>query len=226
MSCKPPLAGAGRRKNHAIKTPKVSQWVAVNKAARDVKDTAEQVTPVTAEVPDATENLNIEFKRENESEEQFLGVRDVLEQLTQKAAIARDERRLAEEAVLIPESRGRELPEKLLQEQTTLEWNVESDWNGGSDWINLHIRDECWSRRSSCRNDAGLAYGHEQIQRVESADAAEVQSSTRDQKNGKSVRQVDWRMLSAHRWVRQSASHSRSTPHPRVTDQGMFDEHE
>ena len=151
----------------------MSQWVAVNKAARDVKDTAEQVTPVTAVVPDATENLNIEFKRVKESEEQFLGVRDVLEQLTQKVAIARDERRLAEEAVLTPESRGRELPEKPLQEQATLEWNVESDWNGGSDWINLHTRDESWSRRSSRRNDAGLAYGHEQIQRVESADAAQ-----------------------------------------------------
>ena len=185
--------------------------MAVNKAARDVKDTADQVTPVTAEVPDATENLNIEFKREKESEEQCLGVRDVLEQWTQKAAIARDERRLAEEAVLTPESRGRELPKKLLQEQTTLEWNVASDWNGGSDWINLHIRDECWSRRSSRRNDAGLAHGHEQIQRVESANAAEVQWSTRDQKNGKSVRQVDWRLLSALRWVRQSDIHGSRT---------------
>ena len=37
------------------------------------------------------------------------------EQQTQKVAIARDEGRLAEEAVLTPESRGRELPEKLLQ---------------------------------------------------------------------------------------------------------------
>ena len=51
--------------------------------------------------------------------------------------------------------------------------------------------------------------------------SAEVQSSTRDQKNEKSVRQVDWRMLSAHRWVRQHVS-----PHLRVTDQSLFDEHE
>ena len=43
------------------------------------------------------------------------------EQLTQKVAIAGDEGRLAEEAVLTPESRGRELPERLLLEQTTLE---------------------------------------------------------------------------------------------------------
>ena len=42
-----------------------------------------------------------------ESEEQFPGVRDVLEQLTQKVAIARDEGRLAEEAVLTLESRGK-----------------------------------------------------------------------------------------------------------------------
>ena len=51
------------------------------------------------------------------------------------------------------------------------DWNGESDWNG--DWINLHIRDECWSRRSSRRNDADLACGHEQMQRVESAIAAQ-----------------------------------------------------
>ena len=52
-------------------------------------------------------------------------------------------------------------------------WNGESDWKGGNDWINLHIRDESWSRRSSRRNDARLAYGHEQRQRVESANAAQ-----------------------------------------------------
>ena len=54
--------------------------------------------------------------------------------------------------------------------------------------------------------------------------SAEVQSSTRDQKNEKSVRQVDWRVLSAHRWV--SACRSGSTPHPQVTDQSLRDEHE
>ena len=149
------------------------QTFTVNEAARYVKDTTEQVTLVTAEVPDATDSLNSEFERVKESEEQLFGVPDVLEQLTQKVAVARDEGRLAEEAVLTPESRGRELPEKLWQEQTTLEWNVESDWNGGSDWINLHTRDESWSRRSSRRNDAGLACGHEEIQRVESANAAQ-----------------------------------------------------
>ena len=89
--------------------------MAINDAARDAKDTAEQVIPVTAEVPDAPENLDNEFKHVKESEEQFLGVHCVPEQQTQKVAIARDEGRLAEEAVLTPESRGRELPEKLLQ---------------------------------------------------------------------------------------------------------------
>ena len=97
------------------------QRVAVNEAARFVKDTAEQVTPAAAEVPDATDSLNNEFESVKESWEQFFGVRDVLEQLTQKVAIARDEGRLAEEAVLTPESQGRELPERLLLEQTTLE---------------------------------------------------------------------------------------------------------
>ena len=94
--------------------------VSVSEAARYVKDTTEQVTPAT-EVPDATDSLNIEFERVNESGEQFFGVHDVLEQLTQKVAIARGEGRLAEEAVLTPESQGRELPERLLLEQTTLE---------------------------------------------------------------------------------------------------------
>ena len=219
--------------------------VAVNEAARYVKDTAEQVIPMTAEVPDAVENLNNEFERVKESEEQFLGFHDVLEPLTQKVAIPRDEGRLAEEAVLKAKS-ACENPEWLLLELTTLEcakknpsdlgtripesearsdrvsrlgsvtvtsrfavlwmtrakwnclgdtceltragsasdevivsgywfkrWNGASDWNGGNDWINLHINDECRSRRSSRRNDAGLAWDHEQIQRVESAIAAQ-----------------------------------------------------
>ena len=47
--------------------------MAINDAARDAKDTAEQVIPVTAEVPDAPENLDNEFKHVKESEEQFLG---------------------------------------------------------------------------------------------------------------------------------------------------------
>ena len=47
------------------------------------------------------------------------------------------------------------------------------DWNGGNDWLDLHVRGECWGRRSSRGNDAGLACGHEQVQRVESADAAQ-----------------------------------------------------
>ena len=93
VSCKLPFAGAGRLKNHVIETPRVSRWetldyrwkhdrnidensptcrVVVNEAARYVKETAEQLTPVTAEVPDATDSLNNEFERVKESEEQFL----------------------------------------------------------------------------------------------------------------------------------------------------------
>ena len=133
VSCKPLFAGGGRLKNHAIDAPRASRWetldyrwkhdrgindnsescrVSVNEAARYVKDTTEQVTPVTAEVPDAADSLNIESERvKKRSGEQFFGVRDVLEQQTQKVAIARVEGRLAEEAVLTPESRGRDLPE-------------------------------------------------------------------------------------------------------------------
>ena len=51
--------------------------------------------------------------------------------------------------------------------------------------------------------------------------SAGVQSSTR--KRERSVRQVDWRVLSAHRWVRQRASHNRRTP--QVTDHGLLSEH-
>ena len=96
MSCKPLFAGAGRLENHAIDAPRVSPWetsdcrwkqdhdvdensetcrVAVDEAARCVKDTTEQVTPVTAEVPEAADSLNIEFERVK----QFFGVHDVLE---------------------------------------------------------------------------------------------------------------------------------------------------
>ena len=100
MSCKPLFGGAGPLKNHAIDAPRVSRWetsgcrwkqdrdidenygtysVSVSEAARNVKDTTEQVTPATAEVPDETENLNNEFERVKESGEQFFGVRNVLE---------------------------------------------------------------------------------------------------------------------------------------------------
>ena len=37
VSCKPPLAGAGRRKNHAIETPKVSQWVTLDYVGLSLK---------------------------------------------------------------------------------------------------------------------------------------------------------------------------------------------
>ena len=48
--------------------------------------------------------------------------------------------------------------------------------------------------------------------------SAGVQSSAR-----KSVRQVDWRVLTAHRWVKQRGSHNLRTP--QVTDHGLLREH-
>ena len=36
---------------------------------------------------------------------------------------------------------------------------------------------KCWSRRSSRENNAGLACGHEQVKRVEPADAAQRRST-------------------------------------------------
>ena len=222
--------------------------MSVSEAARYVKDTIKLVIPVTAEVPDAADSLNIEFERVK---------------LTQAAAIARDEGRLAEEA------EGRELPEQPLLEQTTLEsskenssdlgtkvpenepksdqvsrlgivaaisrfavlwttrakwdclhdtcklkradsasdeaivsgywfkrwngerdWNGESDWNGGSDWISLCIRDKCRSRRSSRRNDAGLAGGHEQTQRVEAENAAQRRDAVEHPRSRVCVRSI------------------------------------
>ena len=74
--------------------------MSVSEAARYVKDTTKQVIPVTDEVPDATDSLNIEFERVK---------------LTQETEIANDEGRLAQEA------EGRELPARPLLEQTTLE---------------------------------------------------------------------------------------------------------
>ena len=52
--------------------------------------------------------------------------------------------------------------------------------------------------------------------------SAGVQSSTRKRETERSVRQVDWRVLSAHRRVRQRASHNRRTP--QVTDHGLLSE--
>ena len=87
VSYKQLFAGTGRLKNHAIDTPRVSRWetsdsrweqesdideksrtcrVSVSEAARHVKDTFNQVIPVTAEVPDAADSLNKEFEREKE----------------------------------------------------------------------------------------------------------------------------------------------------------------
>ena len=54
--------------------------------------------------------------------------------------------------------------------------------------------------------------------------SAQVQMSTRKREIERSVRQVDWRVPSAHRWVRQRASHNSSSPYPQVTDHGLLSE--
>ena len=254
--------------------------MAVDEAARCVKDTTEQVTPVTVEVPDAADSLNIEFERVKESGEQFFGVHDVLEQLTQKVAIALDEGRFAEEAVLSRIARKR-APERLLLEQTTLEcskenpsdlgtarsdrvsrleavavtsrfavlWMTRGEWNCLGDTCELTRADSAsdaaivsgyWFKRcivnatgmvkatgmvattgstSTFVTKAGAggavaemtlvwraAMSRYNVWSRQSRPSAEVQSSTRGQKNETSVRQVDWRVLSAHRWVRQRVS--------------------
>ena len=80
---------------------------------------------------------------------------------------------------------------------------------------------KCWSRRSSREKNAGLACGHEQLKRVESADSAQRRDTVECpiKKIEESARQVDWRVLSAHRLVRQRTFCNRSTP--QVTDQGL-----
>ena len=52
---------------------------------------------------------------------------------------------------------------------------------------------KCWSRRSSRENNAGLACGHEQLKRLESADAAQRRGTVEcpKQKIEESARQVD-----------------------------------
>ena len=282
MSYKQLFAGAGQLKNHATDVPRVSRWetsdsrwgqdcdidensrtcrVSVSEAARYIKDTINQVIPVTAEVPDVADSLNVEFERVT---------------LTQEAAIARDEGRLAEEA------EGRELPERPLLEQMTLEcakenpsdlgtkvpeneprsyqvsrlgivavisrfavlWTTRAKWDCLDDTRKLARADsasdeaivsEYWFKRWNNESDwssesdgmvgatgsvpafvinAGAGGAVAEMMLVwraamsrysawsrQTRPSAEVQSSTRDQKNEKSVRQVDWRMLSAHRWV-------------------------
>ena len=89
--------------------------VSVSEAARYVKDMTKQVIPVTDEVPDATDSLNYEFDRVK---------------LTQEAAIARYEGRLAKEA------EGRELPERPFVAGTddaqVCEGEPERSWHKGS----------------------------------------------------------------------------------------------
>ena len=48
-----------------------------------------------------------------------------------------------------------------------------NSWSGEHGWLSLHIHDECWGRRSCRGYDAGLACGHEQVQRLESVDAVQ-----------------------------------------------------
>ena len=89
-----------------------------------------------------------------------------------------------------------------------------------ADSVSMSMK-KCWSRRSSRENNAGLACGHEQVKRVGSADAAQRRHTVEcpRQKIEESARQVDWRVLSAHRWVRLRTFYNRSTP--QVTDQGL-----
>ena len=47
---------------------------------------------------------------------------------------------------------------------------------------------KCWSRRSSRENTAGLACGHEQVKRLESADAAQRRGTVECPKQKKNVR--------------------------------------
>ena len=47
---------------------------------------------------------------------------------------------------------------------------------------------KCWSRRSSRENTAGLACGHEQVKRLESADAAQRRGTVECPKQKKKVR--------------------------------------
>ena len=76
---------------------------------------------------------------------------------------------------------------------------------------------KCWSRRSSRENNAGLACGHEQVKRLESADAAQRRGTVEcsRQKIEKEY---------AQRLVKQGTFHNRTHStgrSPQVTDQGL-----
>ena len=109
--------------------------MSVSEAARYVKDTTKQVMPVTAEVPDAADSLNIEFERVK---------------LTLEAAIVRDEGRVAEEA------EGRELPERPLLEQTTLECAKENPSDLGTKVPESEARSDRVSRLGNCSRDQSI----------------------------------------------------------------------
>ena len=81
--------------------------------------------PVTAEVPDSADSLNIEFERVKR---------------TQEAAIARDEGRLAEEA------EGESFPRGRLLEQMTLECAKENPSDLGTKVLKNEPRSEQESR--------------------------------------------------------------------------------
>ena len=104
----------------------------------------------------------------------------------------------------------------------------ESDWNGESDWVNLYIRDECWSRRSSRRNDAGLACGHEQIQCVESAIEAQRRGAVEHPRSEERKECASGRLACAECAQVGETEHvsQQEYSHPQVTDQSLFDEHE
>ena len=106
--CKSISAGAVRLRGHATATSKVDRWETLDHRRKQdhrigaytetrAEEVAERAVQAVGEVPDTIDSLNKEAKRTRKTKENLLGARKALELSTQKAAIAHERRKLAEE---------------------------------------------------------------------------------------------------------------------------------
>ena len=86
-----------------------------------------------------------------------------------------------------------------------------------ADSVSMFMK-KCWSRRSSRRSDAGLACGHEHIQRVESAIAAQCRGAVEHPRSEEREECASGRLARAQ--CAQVGDRARLTAHLQVTDRG------
>ena len=123
---------------------------------------AERTIQAIEKVPGTIDSINEEAKCTRKTKEKLLGVRKALESSTQKAAIAHESRKLAEEAFAVAEfafASPRELPDKISPGLDTLENAKESP----SDLDTRVLERRVWS----CRCDRSICYALEHASTVE-----------------------------------------------------------